>query len=410
MNNGWTRGQYNIYRVVLGVYLLQHFLFLLPWGPELFSSQGVLPSGTLSPFMHLFPNIFWLCDSPFFVSAVLGVCALLSGCLTLGKWDRPAAFLLWYLWACFYGRNPLIGNPSMPFVGWLLLAHGVIAASGKTESAPSTDERDAQWTLPSEIYLAAWVLLALGYTYSGYTKLVSPSWVDGSALTRILANPLARNGSLRTLLLAAPPWALRCATWSALALELSFAPLALSRRARPWIWSAMVAMHLGLALLINFADLTAGMLLAHLFTFDPAWMPARQSEGEIIFFDGECGLCHGFVRFVLRENHAAQPFSFAPLQGQFVREIIPDEVRNKLPDSIVLARGERILVKSDAVLYVLARLGGLWTLLSTILRIVPSRLLDVAYDHTARLRKTIGGAKGALCPLAPALWRMRFRE
>src|SRR5262245_35106428 len=126
MKNGWTRGQYTIYRVVFGLYLLQHFLALLPWGKELFSSAGVLPKVSLSPLTHVFPNILSLADSPFFVEACLMAAAVLSVFFTMGKFDRVAALLLWYLWACFYGRNPLIGNPSMPFIGWLLLGHLVI--------------------------------------------------------------------------------------------------------------------------------------------------------------------------------------------------------------------------------------------------------------------------------------------
>ena len=62
--------------------------------------------------------------------------------------------------------------------------------------------------------------MALAYSYSGYTKLLSPSWIDGSALSRVLANPLARATVLRTLLLALPTWFLKTATWSALGLEL----------------------------------------------------------------------------------------------------------------------------------------------------------------------------------------------
>jgi hypothetical protein len=65
---------------------------------------------------------------------------------------------------------------------------------------------------------------------------------------------------------------MKLATWSVLALELAFAPLALFRHIRPLIWLAMVSLHLTLLLLINFADLTLGMLLVHLFTFDPAWI------------------------------------------------------------------------------------------------------------------------------------------
>jgi hypothetical protein len=35
--------------------------------------------------------------------------------------------------------------------------------------------------------------------------------------------------------------------------------------------------HLGLLLLISFPDLTAGMVLLHLFTFDPAWLRCGRS-------------------------------------------------------------------------------------------------------------------------------------
>jgi len=116
MKNGWTNGQYAIYRVIFGLYLLQHFLGLLPWGGELFSSAGVLPNGSFSPLIHLFPNIFALWDSPLFIESCLCVGAVLSLFLIVGKFYRVAAVLIWYLLACLYGRNPLIGNPSLPFI------------------------------------------------------------------------------------------------------------------------------------------------------------------------------------------------------------------------------------------------------------------------------------------------------
>ena len=82
--------------------------------------------------------------------------------------------------------------------------------------------------------------MAVGYSYGGATKLVSPSWLDGTALARVLANPLARPGGLRLLLLELPDVVLRVATWGALAFELGFVLLALSRRLRPFAWGAML--------------------------------------------------------------------------------------------------------------------------------------------------------------------------
>jgi len=109
---------------------------------------------------------------------------------------------------------------------------------------------------------------------------VSPSWVAGTAVERVLVNPLARPGWLREMLLGLPGTALHLATWGGLGLELAFAPLAIIRRTRPWIWAAMLAMHRSLTPLIDFADLSFGMVMLHLFTFDPAWVRPRAGAGD----------------------------------------------------------------------------------------------------------------------------------
>ena len=63
---------------------------------------------------------------------------------------------------------------------------------------------------------------------------------------------------------------------------------------------------------LNFADLTAPMLLFHLLTFDPKWIPTKQSDAqEWIFYDGTCGLCHRVVRFVLVAEERRQVLVFA---------------------------------------------------------------------------------------------------
>ena len=137
--------------------------------------------------------------------------------------------------------------------------------------------------MPQAIWAAAWIVMAVGYSYSGYTKLISPSWRDGTALARVLDNPLARPGYLREALLGLPAWMLYAATWAALALELGFAPLALVGRLRPWLWGLMLMMHLSLILVVDFADLSLGMVMFHLFTFDPGWIrprPARRNDSS----------------------------------------------------------------------------------------------------------------------------------
>jgi predicted DCC family thiol-disulfide oxidoreductase YuxK len=400
MRNGWTGGQYSVFRIIFGVYLFIHFAMLLPWGAELFSNQGVLPDASASPLTRLFPNLLAIADSPSVVTALLIAAVVSAGCFVLGIFDRAAAILMWYVLACTFGRNPLIANPSLPYAGWLLIAHALIppAPYGSLAARGRIDPRGG-WKMPDGIFAAAWIAMAAGYTYSGYTKLISPSWVDGTGMERVLANPLARPGVLRDFMLDLPSPLLQAATWGALALELLFAPLALSRRLRPWIWLAMLSMHLGLMLLIDFADLSFAMVILHLFTFDPAWIPAMHpARRDRILYDGTCGLCHRAVRFVLAEDQR-EAFTFSPLPADLPQESVVVELED----------GRR-LERSDAARYVLARLGGVWRAGSLVSVIIPRVLRDRLYDLVARVRYNLFRRPTEACPILPPDLRSRFNS
>ena len=404
MKHGWTGGQYSLYRGVFGVYLTIHYAQLLPWGVELFSNRGALPLASDSPLYALFPNLLAVADAPGVVTALIAGAVVSGLLLVAGKFDRAAALYLWYVGACLVGRNPLILNPALPFLGWLLLAHACIppAPFGSWAARGRVDPR-GDWQLPRRIHGAAWIVMALGYSYSGYTKLISPSWVDGSALARILENPLARPGLLRELLLSMPAALLQFASWGALALELAFAPLALFARLRPWLWLSMLSMHLTLMLVIDFAELSFGMVVLHLFTFDPRWVrPSGGASADTLFYDGGCGLCHHAVRFVLAED-CIGVFRFSPLEGK--------TFDTRVPDSLVVTTSDgRLLTRALAVRHLLRRLGGFWRCLATASRIVPVALLDRAYDAVAAIRHRLFRRPTEACPVLPGDLRERFEE
>jgi hypothetical protein len=251
-----------IARAMLGAYVLVHFAMLVPYAAELVSNQGMLPDASASPLSRAFPGLLSLYDTPFAATALVALGAL-SGATLLGSfWPRTSALVAYYVWASVFTRNPLILNPSLPYVGLMLLACAAVRKD-------ATDEELRRWSR------LLWIAMALGYTYSGLTKLTSPSWLDGSALTALLQNPLARPTALRDLLIALPPALLACASWGTLALELLFAPLALVPRARPLLWAGMLALHLTLIVLVQFSDLSLGMALLHVLTFDIGWRARR---------------------------------------------------------------------------------------------------------------------------------------
>ena len=137
-------------------------------------------------------------------------------------------------------------------------------------------------------------------------------------------------------------------------------------------------------------------------------MPASPSS-ELLFYDGHCGLCHRAVKFVLKHDRSGNAFRFAPLQGSTFQSRVFPEQRAALPDSIVvLTDTGSLLVRSDAFIHILRRLGGGWRFLAGIVDVIPRSLRDLAYDFIARVRYRVFGKRDDLCPIVPPDLRARF--
>lgn len=143
----------------------------------------------------------------------------------------------------------------------------------------------------------------------------------------------------------------------------------------------------------------------------PTWLePYRASSTDRLLYDGDCGLCHRAVTFVLEQDASESAFVFTPLRSERARAALPDpKLHTMLPDSIVVVteRGE-VLTKSSAALYIGLRLGGLWRGLATLGRLVPRDLRDLAYDLIAAVRHRVFAKPQDVCPMLPPEMRSRF--
>jgi len=122
----YSARQFIYWRMALGGFLTFYFLRVFPYASEIYSNQGVIPDPTVNWSYGFFPSLFYFIDSPFFVQLMHGLAVVLSIFIFFGFWRRFSGFFLWYLYASFYCRNNLTEDPSIAFVGWLILALAVI--------------------------------------------------------------------------------------------------------------------------------------------------------------------------------------------------------------------------------------------------------------------------------------------
>jgi predicted DCC family thiol-disulfide oxidoreductase YuxK len=136
---------------------------------------------------------------------------------------------------------------------------------------------------------------------------------------------------------------------------------------------------------------------------------AASPQFERIFYDGHCGLCHWAVKFVIARDPQGRFFRYAPLQGTTFAALVSAERRAGLPDSVaVLTDDGRLLVRSDAFIYILRRLGGFWRVMGAIIAAIPRAIRDGVYNFIARVRYRIFGRRPEVCPVTPPELRARF--
>ena len=145
-----------------------------------------------------------------------------------------------------------------------------------------------------------------------------------------------------------------------------------------------------------------------------AGRPSRFDAGRhLLLYDGLCGLCDGFVRFVLTRDGQGR-FRFAAIQSGVGRRLLA--AHGKDPDRldtvyVVVDQASatpRVLNRSAAALFVIDQLGWPWRA-ATLLRRVPTPLLDRLYDRVAVQRYRVFGRRSA-CPAPDPEHRDRFLD
>lgn len=267
-----------IARVAIGLYLVVHYLRLLPFAASLFSGAGMLADPGLNPGAVAAISPLYLWDSPAVVRAlVIGLIGVACA-YTVGLRTRTMGVLLGLGSLFLWQRNMLTLNPSLPFLGFWFAIQAFTAPNprGSVDRGLARRRGVTQFVddLPGDVTAALWLVFTVAYSYSGYTKLVSPSWVSGQAVGWMLNGPIGLDNPLARFVAGLPEPMLQLCTWGVVAVEL-LAPLALWTRIRPWWWLAALAMHVGLLALVDLQDISWGMVVVHLVLVGQGLFPRR---------------------------------------------------------------------------------------------------------------------------------------
>lgn len=136
-------------------------------------------------------------------------------------------------------------------------------------------------------------------------------------------------------------------------------------------------------------------------------------QPAILLFDGTCGFCARSVQFVLAREKRRHTLRFASLQSPTGLDAKRRHTELANVDSVIWlepgdsSHTERMLVRSDAALEVMRYLGGRWSIVAAIGRIVPRFLRNGIYDLIARHRHELV-RDAASCLLPTPEQRARF--
>ncbi|MFI8382739.1 thiol-disulfide oxidoreductase DCC family protein [Pseudomonas sp. NPDC079086] len=128
--------------------------------------------------------------------------------------------------------------------------------------------------------------------------------------------------------------------------------------------------------------------------------PLIQPGERVVLFDGVCKLCNGWAKFLIRHD-VEQRFLLASVQSAEGQALL---VWGGLPtdhfDSMALIENGQMLLRSDAVLRILAQLPSPWRYLAW-LRLIPRPVRDWFYDRIALNRyRLFGRYESCLLPSA----------
>jgi hypothetical protein len=264
-----------LFRILFGLQLFNWFWQLYPNLTAFFTDDGILSRRQLLAFYPDRLSLLNLVGEWWQVALIWAFSCAVALALTVGWRTRLASFLAFVLIVSFQWRNPLILDGSdlvfrfMPL--WLMFTNAgdLYSIDALRRPQPRTGRG---WALPVRILelQVAWIYLA-----TGIEKLGGSLWVNGTAayyalqLEHTFGRWWARPIALQPVLV-------KLISWSTIAVELGFLPLAMIPLRVTRIIAVVAAggLHFGILTLMNVGNFPVIMLSTLVLFLPPTWLRA----------------------------------------------------------------------------------------------------------------------------------------
>jgi hypothetical protein len=285
-----------LFRIGLGLLLLQNALLLFPDSRSFFSRESLLSQDSSGLWWQTNPHIdlFMIApDSTSYQFALLIIYSTLCLFVALGLFTRLSCILAWILNQSIYCHFPLAASEVDVLCKFALMAL-CFSSAGQALSFDNIIRSFHQEDWRSAGFKAAltpqWPLrmlqiqICVACFFTGVCQLNNPDWLDGKALLL-----LSRNEDLAWFhmpFVFDNTFVSRCLTWVWMLFELSFPFLIWIKEVRYWLLGAGIALHVLISLGISTPLYHSFFILSSILFIEPEDLQSIWSAVKSFLTDG----------------------------------------------------------------------------------------------------------------------------
>jgi len=279
-----------LFRILLGLLLIQYALLLIPDFFVWFGKDGIIAADTINswePFVR-FNILNFLPNNDLWLVIVFAVFIVAALFLTLGLFTRASSVIVFLCLISFHARNYLIINSGDNFMRllcfWLIFSPAGLSLSidhwlkKRKDPLEKIDPKAAPWA-----QRLMQVNMSLLYAQGFVKKIMGVSWQNGSAV--YFSSRMVEMHRFSISYIFDHLWTCKLLTWATLGIEFSLCTLIWIKPLRYYVIVAGIMMHLMIDWTMNIPQFEWIMIFTYVLFIEPSDLNAFLAFNYRHYFD-----------------------------------------------------------------------------------------------------------------------------